>query len=1004
MKKNIYIIIGICLIFVIGSVSAEDIAYIVKTSPDNFLTNELNVLGLTYDVILETNVLSTDFSEYEMILVGDDKFDNPNDIPASQYKSLIINSYHYYTKGILFPDPQFGWSDKKGTQSSPSSIKINDFNISITSDISETFRAYTISDPNVQTDYLRSKKATGIRLLAQASGSSHTTADSVLAIVYPGVEFLNGNIAQERSLFFGITEVEFWTQDTKQLFENSIEWVLIGEDNDGDGFFTDADCNDSDSEINPDVTEIPYDGIDQDCNGFDLTDVDEDGYNSDIVGGLDCNDNDSSINPDNPNPFFNCLNDAPVINSVIMKVNYQESEIVEITVIASDSEDDVLTYSINDSRFNVFENVLTWQTGFEDAGTYKFLLEVNDGEFTTTQSVSMIIINKNRVPLFNTIPDLEWDEDTNLALNLNDYFLDEDNDDLTFTLASTSSNSQIILESLINGTAEFSVEENWNGNDWIIFRASDGKTTTDSNNITLTVLPVNDLPVLESQIPDLEWNEDTLKTIDLSDYFKDVDSDLIYSFSGNSEVNVSLSGSIVTLKPEENWNGNDSLTFKASDGEFNVTSGPIVLTVLPVNDFPVLENIENIIVLAGKLVQIIPSANDVENDELTFDFTSPLNEVGQWQTTENDIGNHKTVVTINDGNGGSDSQEVNIFVFNKILINEFISDPIINESEWIELYNPFNQQIDLSNCMISLGSDSDNHITLNGAISEDEYVVFDLDNKLNDAGDSINLDCFNEIVDSVSYGNWDDGNMTDNAHESLVSGNSIGRKPNGIDTDNDHDDFTHRLEVLMDHTKGLSNDADVTAPIVELLSPLNDITFNDTRDIDFEFSVSDNIAETLECGLYIDNTLETEKMAIEGVTSKFNVNNLADGVYSWNVKCSDGFNDASASENLIFNISAPDNPTFNLIEDKVTKENEPLEFVISATDSDDNTILTLNVMGSPEGANFVDNSDGTGVFSWIPTYEQSGSYNIKFTVEDTLTLPSLLSSSSLGSVSSSISS
>ena len=73
-------------------------------------------------------------------------------------------------------------------------------------------------------------------------------------------------------------------------------YVQPSPDADGDGYtIAENDCNDGNAAINPGATEIPYDGIDQDCSGSDLTDVDEDTY--DGGGGPDCNDGNAAINP-----------------------------------------------------------------------------------------------------------------------------------------------------------------------------------------------------------------------------------------------------------------------------------------------------------------------------------------------------------------------------------------------------------------------------------------------------------------------------------------------------------------------------------------------------------------------------------------------------------------------------------------------------------------------------------------------------------------------------------
>ncbi|MCB9675696.1 MAG: hypothetical protein H6737_11300 [Alphaproteobacteria bacterium] len=71
-------------------------------------------------------------------------------------------------------------------------------------------------------------------------------------------------------------------------------------DFDGDGYFSHQDCNDKDPNVNVMAPEIPFDGIDNDCNGWTF---DDDGDQDGLRQGEDCNDADASI--PGPEVYYN---------------------------------------------------------------------------------------------------------------------------------------------------------------------------------------------------------------------------------------------------------------------------------------------------------------------------------------------------------------------------------------------------------------------------------------------------------------------------------------------------------------------------------------------------------------------------------------------------------------------------------------------------------------------------------------------------------------------------
>lgn len=89
------------------------------------------------------------------------------------------------------------------------------------------------------------------------------------------------------------------------LYERRMSEIV---DTDQDGF-RDAteggdDCDDENALVHPGADEVPYDSLDQDCDGQDLRDVDGDGFEGGDVGGADCDDADAGIFPEAPDDCY----------------------------------------------------------------------------------------------------------------------------------------------------------------------------------------------------------------------------------------------------------------------------------------------------------------------------------------------------------------------------------------------------------------------------------------------------------------------------------------------------------------------------------------------------------------------------------------------------------------------------------------------------------------------------------------------------------------------------
>jgi len=166
------------------------------------------------------------------------------------------------------------------------------------------------------------------------------------------------------------------------------------------------------------------------------------------------------------------------------------------------------------------------------------------------------------------------------------------------------------------------------------------------------------------------------------------------------------------------------------------------------------------------------------------------------------------------------------------------------------------------------------------------------------------------------------------------------------------------------------------------------VTINEGVSVDFEVVFVFPL-ETLSVTLY-GPSLPSEGVILfptieESSYNNYTVSNsLKAGSYEIVILGSDTIGtDSSYLTLTIKSVEEPNNPpVLDYIEPQSTNENELLEFTISATDADDDSLTFPQPTNLPTGASLTDNTDGTATFSWTPNYTQSGTYDITFTVSD----------------------
>ncbi|WP_024703728.1 tandem-95 repeat protein, partial [Vibrio parahaemolyticus] len=652
------------------------------------------------------------------------------------------------------------------------------------------------------------------------------------------------------------------------------------------------------------------------------------------------------------------VNDAPVAKDDIATT--QEDTAVTIDVLPNDSDVDGDKLSIESASVpkeqgtvEVVDGKLVFTPAENFNGDAEITYTVTDGQLTDEAKVTVTVnpvddaptikvdavesitedaVNTDTVVASLTVRDTDTPEDqltVSLENNSNGYFVLVGNEvKLTQAGVDAVNNDELNLKDL---TISASV--------------SDGVNPTASDSDSLVVNRVNDAPTVENAIADQELSEDfATYTIDLNDAFKDSDSALNFSVSGNSNVLVSIENGIATITPTADWNGSETLTFTATDPSGESVSQTVNFTVAPVADIvadkaTVVEDTPTIIkVLGNDTFEGTDKVVSLDTNNGPANGTVSVNPDGSVTYTPNDNYHGADSFTYIVTSGGvSESTTVNVDVTPVNDVPVAKDDTATTQEDTAVTIDVLPNDTDIDGDTLRIDSAS---------VPSDQGTVEIVDGKLVFTP-AENFNGNAEITYTVT-----DGQLTDEA-KVTVTVNPVNDAPT----------------IKVDAVESITEDAVNTDTVVATLT---------VRDTD---TPEDQLAVSLENNsngyfVLVGNEVKLTQAGVDAVNN--DELNLKDLTISASV--SDGVNPtASDSDSLIVN-RVNDAPTVeNAIADQELSEDFATYTIdLNGAFKDSDSALNFSVSGNSNVLVSIEN----GIATISPTADWNGSETLTFTATD----------------------